>query len=147
MFTKRSAETEYHRYLRQVPLFTSLSNTELDSVARATTDLRFEPGHTLVREGSRAFEMMIVTHGAAEVTRDGRHVATLVPGDVVGELSILAPGPRGATVTATTDVELIHLTADRFAQLLAEVPAIAPKLLAVVAARVTDDEPRMEAAS
>lgn len=147
MFTKRHAETEYHRYLRQVPLFTSLSNTELDAVGRATTVLRFEPGKTLVREGSRAFEMMIVTRGAAEVTREGRHVATIVPGDVLGELAVLAPGPRSATATATTDVELLHITADRFAQLLSEVPAIAPKLLAVIAARVTDDETTMEMAS
>ena len=139
MFTKRRAATEYHRYLKQVPMFASLTTAELDVVAAAVTDLRFEPGRTLVKEGSRAYEMMIITGGAAEVSSAEHHVATLVPGDVVGELAVITHEPRNATVTAVTEVELIHLTADRFTQLLADVPAIAAKLLTVIADRVTDD--------
>ncbi len=138
MFTKRRAETEYHRYLKEVPMFATLSTSELDAIAGAVTDLRLEPGRVVVEEGRRAAEMMIVTGGIAEVTCDGAHVATLQAGDVVGELAVLARQRRTASVVAITEVELIHLTADRFAQLLADVPAIAPKLLGVVASRVTD---------
>ncbi len=132
MFKRRNS---YHDYLRGVPLFSGLSDADLERVSQATSDLRFHEGRTLVKEGSVAHEMMILTSGTATVVRDGEHVADLGPGDVLGELAVLSHEHRTATVTATSDVEVIHLTADRFAKLLNDVPAIAPKMLPVVASR------------
>lgn len=136
MFKSAKRRNDYHEYLRQVPLFSGLSDQDLETVSHATSDLRFHGGRTLVSQDSVAHEMMILTSGSARVERDGERVADLGPGDVLGELAVLSHEHRTATVTATSDVEVIHLTADRFSRLLDDVPAIAPKMLPIVAARV-----------
>lgn len=140
MFTIKRAHNDYHRHLQRVPLFGSLSGDELDAIARSTTILRLDEGQVLATEGARGAEMMILVSGTADVERGGERIATLGDGDVVGELAVLASEPRTATVVATSEVELIHLSAADVTRVLAEVPAIAPKMLAVVAARVIDHE-------
>jgi CRP/FNR family cyclic AMP-dependent transcriptional regulator len=134
MFKTKRTNT-YHEYLRGVPLFAGLSESELATVSQATSDLRFEAGRTLVREGTVAHEMMILTSGTASVTRGDDHLADIGAGEVLGELAVLSNEHRMATVTATSDVEVIHITADRFSQLLRDVPGIATKMLPVVAVR------------
>ena len=74
--------------------------------------------------------------GRARVTRGRRTVATLGPGDYFGELALLDPGPRNASVTATTEMEVVELGSRELAGLLEEVPTIARKLLAGLARRL-----------
>jgi len=73
------AKNEYHEYLRRVPLFRDLDADELDSVGAVVTDLRFDAGDVLIRQGSSAHEMFIVTSGELEVSRDDRAITVLEP--------------------------------------------------------------------
>jgi len=130
------AKNEYHEYLRRVPLFRDLDGDELDSVGAVVTDLRFAAGEVLIHQGSPAHEMFIVTTGTLEVTRDGRHIAEIGPGDFAGEMAVLARTQRNSTVTATTDVEVLHIDGRSLQALFADVPEIAVKMLPVVAKRV-----------
>ena len=51
---------EYHRYLRAVPLFADVDDSDLDVIGAAVTELAFSPGEVLMRAGSIAREMVIV---------------------------------------------------------------------------------------
>ncbi len=65
-------------------------------------------------------------------------MARLGPGDYFGELSLLDPGPRAASVTVTSDADLAVLGVRMFRVLLRDVPTISAKLLADMAARLRD---------
>jgi CRP-like cAMP-binding protein len=56
----------------------------------------------------------VIESGDAEVLGDGTPIATVGPGDLVGEIALLRRVPRTATVRALTDMDLRFLEADRF---------------------------------
>lgn len=126
----------YHQHLRQVPLFADLDDDELDAVGRALTELRFEKGRILMREGDFAHEMFVVLEGTVEVTRGGEHIADIGPGGFAGEIGLLTHAQRHSTVSATTDIVVLHIDGRSFSVVLEEAPGIAVKMLPVVAARV-----------
>ena len=133
------AKNEYHEYLKRVPLFRDLDSRELDAVGAVVTDLRFSAGEVLIRQGDSAHEMFIVTAGQLEVRRDSEHIADIGPGSFAGEMAVLARTQRNSTVTAKTDVEVLHIDGRSLQALFADVPEIAVKMLPVVAGRVIDN--------
>jgi CRP-like cAMP-binding protein len=82
----------------------------------------------------------VIIEGTATVSRHGRKVATLGPGDAFGELALLDKAPRNATVTAATPMELVVLGQREFGGLIDEVPGFARKLLAGMARRLRDSD-------
>ena len=130
------AKNEYHNHLREVPLFSGLDDDELDAVGLAATELRFEAGKVLMKQGDLAHEMLVVLEGTLEVTREGAHVADIGPGSFAGEMALLARTHRNSTVTAKTDVVALHIDGRSFVAVLEDAPEIAVKMLPVVAARV-----------
>jgi CRP/FNR family transcriptional regulator, cyclic AMP receptor protein len=133
------AKNKYNEYLKRVPLFRDLDNRELDAVGAVVTDLRFNAGQVLIRQGDSAHEMFIVTVGELAVTRDGEHIADIGPGSFAGEMAVLARAQRNSTVTATTDVEVLHIDGRSLQTLFADVPEIAVKMLPIVAGRVIEN--------
>lgn len=129
----------YHDHLRKVPLFAGLDADELDAVGLTATELDFEPGRVLMREGERAHEMFVVIDGVVEVTKDGEHIADVGPGGFVGEMALLNHSHRSSTVTAKTATLVLHIDGRGFSGLLERVPTIAAKMLPVVAARVVEN--------
>ncbi len=127
---------EYLKRLGDVPMFRALSKKDLGLVARLAEDYTVDAGQTLVREGKRESEFYLIVNGKARVTRGRRTVATLGPGDYFGELALLDPGPRNATVTAETELEVLALGSREFGGLLEEVPGIARRLLAGLSRRL-----------
>ena len=61
-------------------------------------------GTALTTEGESGDEFMIIMDGTATVRRNGRRVSQLGPGDFFGEMSLLDPGPRTATIVADTPI-------------------------------------------
>jgi CRP-like cAMP-binding protein len=107
-------------------------------VARASDEVTVRAGHELVRQGDVGREMFVLVDGTATVKRNGRKVASAQPGSAIGELSLLDRGPRTATVTADTDCTLLVLGSREFAGVLDEVPGLAHKIMANLAARIRD---------
>ena len=127
---------EISQQLGKVPLFSGLSNRELDAIVRAGKEVEHREGHVIAREGDRGIGFFLVLDGEARVSRGGKGLAKLKPGDFFGEISLLDRGPRTATVTASSRIRLLGVTAWVFRGLLIEYPSIAMKLLEVVAARL-----------
>jgi CRP-like cAMP-binding protein len=122
--------------LKNVPLFSSFTNKELQTVAKATTELTVPAGHVLTDQGQTGREAFVLLDGSATVRRNGKKVATLGPGAVVGELALLDHGPRTATVTTDTETRLFVIGQREFLGVLDAVPTLSHKLLARLAGQV-----------
>ena len=72
------------------------------------------------------------------VKRNGRKIATLGEGAIVGELSLLDHGPRTARAECETDCTLFVISQRHFMAVLDDVPALAHKLLAALAGRIRE---------
>ena len=125
-------------HLAQVPLFSACSRKDLGTVARRADDVSVDAGKQLVTEGTAGHEFFVIMEGTARVSRNGRKVAELGPGDAFGELALLDKAPRNATVTAETPMKLVVLGQREFAGILDEVPGFARKLLAGMAHRLRE---------
>ena len=123
-------------HLRAVPMFSACNDKELGQILRLVEEIDVEAGQALVREGRVGHEFYVVVAGKAEVTQDGRLVAVLGPGDWFGELALLDPHPRAATVTMTEQGSVLEMTQREFWQLLGDVPLLARKLLQGLARRL-----------
>lgn len=121
-----------------MPLFSSLSRRDLQKIARAVDERAVDRGTTLVEQGSQGKEAFVIVNGTATVKRNNKKVATLGPGAVVGELSLLDRGPRTATVTADDALTILVIDQRHFWGLIEDVPAVAHKLLSALAGRIRD---------
>jgi CRP/FNR family transcriptional regulator, cyclic AMP receptor protein len=98
------------RRLAELPLFAGLDQDALREIGAAVTEESVESGRVLVREGDYSQDLTIIDEGTARVERHGQELANLGPGDMFGEAGLLQKSMRNATVVATTDVRMIHLT-------------------------------------
>src|SRR3954464_12630862 len=135
-----ASKRAYLAHLRNVPLFNSCTNKELQTIAKATDELTVPAGHVLTDQGQMGREAFVIVDGSATVKRNGKKVATLGPGSVVGELSLLDHGPRTATVTADSDTTVLVIDQRPFLGVLDDVPALARNLLATLAGRIREFE-------
>ncbi len=122
--------------LTGVGLFSRCSGRDLKAIARHVEIITVEAGRDIVRQGDSGDALFVILEGDAEVVRDGASVRSLAPGDYFGELALLDPAPRAATVSAQVDCELAAISVRMFRVLLREVPGLSAKLLADLAARV-----------
>lgn len=133
------SEDTYHKLLAQVPLFEGLDKRDLEYIGKVATILDIKAGQVIMAEGSMAHEMVIILEGELEVTREGEHIADLGPGSFAGELALLRRSNRHSTVSAKTDVEILHIDGRAFASMLEEAPEIAVRMLPTIAARVDSE--------
>ena len=122
--------------LKKVPLFAGCTRHELDAIAKACKEVRHREGHVVAREGDTGIGFFLITDGTADVSIGGKSRAKLGPGDFFGEISLLDRGPRTATVTASSQLEMLGLTAWVFRGLVDRHPTIALNMLKVVAQRL-----------
>jgi CRP/FNR family transcriptional regulator, cyclic AMP receptor protein len=122
--------------LGNVPLFSGVSPKELAKLVTLCDEVVVPSGKTIVEQGSTGYECYVILSGFANVTIDGRVVATLTNGEYFGELAPLDKHPRSATVTATTDLKVLVFGPRQFASALQTVPGLSLKMLASMASRL-----------
>jgi len=120
--------------LSKVPLMAGLGRKELQDVARLTDEVTVGAGKVLAKEGASADEFFVILDGTVDVSRGGRHIRDMGPGDFFGELAVLGKVPRTCTATASTSTRLLVLGHREFISLLANHPTIQAKILRSVAA-------------
>lgn len=125
-------------HLASVSLFSACSKKELQAVAKASDEIAMPAGKVLCEQGSIGREAFVILDGTADVRINNKPVATLGAGACVGELALLDHGPRTATVTASTDLQVLVIGAREFAGIVDEVPSIAHKILRALATRVRE---------
>jgi CRP/FNR family cyclic AMP-dependent transcriptional regulator len=133
-----ASKKSYLESLGKVSLFSSCSNKDLEKIAKAGDEVVISAGTMVVDQGQTGREAFVLLKGSATVRRNGKKVATLGPGAVIGELSLLDHGPRTATVTADTDCTMLVISQRQFLGVIDAIPALAHKLLATLAGRIRE---------
>jgi CRP-like cAMP-binding protein len=132
------ARASHTEHLSKVPLFSALSNKDLQKVAKASDEVTIPAGKVLMEQGQTGREAFVILEGEAVVKRNNRKVATLSSGACFGELALLDRGPRTMTVEAASDMKVLVLGQREFSGVIDEVPGIAHKLLASLAGMVRE---------
>ena len=128
-----------------VPLFSGCSKRELRLLTKSAEIEPRATGATLMTEGETGNCAFVIIQGRCRVLRNGRRVAQVEAGSVVGELSMLNRGPRNATVVADAPLEIAVIRRGDFLALLESSPSISRKLLQALAARVQELDARAPA--
>ena len=128
------------RQLSSVPLFEGLSKKALQQIAAVTKEQRFAEGAEVTIESTRGARFHLVLEGRLAVNKRGRQVATLGPGDTVGEMALLDDGPRTATVVALEPARTLTMASWHFRALLRSEPLIMEKILLQLVARLREAE-------
>ncbi len=128
--------------LARVPLFSACSKRDLGIVARHTEVLTVVQGTALTEEGTLGDAFFVILEGQATVRRRGRTVSRLGPGGWFGELAVLDPAPRDASVLAETPMTVGVIGARVFRAMVRDVPALTEKLLRGMARRLREADLR-----
>lgn len=125
--------------LAAIPLFSGLEDEDLAAIASAASEVEAGEGQSVATEGDFGHALYAVESGTAEVTADGKPLRTLGPGDVFGEIAVLASGRRTATVVATSPMRLIALFKPQVWALEQRAPVAAERLRSLIAERRDSD--------
>jgi CRP-like cAMP-binding protein len=121
--------------LQEIPLFAGLTDDERAEVATRLRDVTAEAGTSLAVQGDNAYQLFVIESGSAEVRRDGEVLRTLGPGDVFGEIGLLATGTRTASVVATSPMRLSAMFIRDFKDLEGHMPQLGTSLREAMAER------------
>jgi CRP-like cAMP-binding protein len=127
--------------LKKVPLFSKLDKKGLQDVAHIADELDLPAGKEMATEGDRGREFFVLVKGEAEVTKNGTRINTMKEGDFFGEIALVTKMPRTATVTATSDVDVLVITERAFDNLLKKSPEIGRGVAEALAERIAPELP------
>ncbi len=105
---------------------------DLDAVARVASEREFAAGETLMSEGDFGHSLFLIETGTVEATHEGEKIGDLGPGDVVGEIAVLASGRRIASVIATSPVKALAFFKPDVWELDKQAPEAASRLRAAM---------------
>ncbi len=128
--------------LRGVDIFSSLEPESLAELARAGVETHFAPGDLLMQAGEYGDEAFIVLAGDVIVLhKTGQHEEVVIDqrvgGEIIGEMAVLDPAPRVATLRAgANEVRVLRLDGPSFREALKADPGVAAGVIRALAQRV-----------
>jgi len=125
--------------LKSLNRLEKLSDADLARVVNSGRRVGLPADWSLIWEKTPADKAYLIVSGTVSVRRNGVEIATLGPGDVIGEMAIVEHRLRSATVVSTTPLDVIHFTREQLVDLLAEVPAFGDAIRATTADRLGAD--------
>jgi signal transduction histidine kinase len=130
--------------LRKSPLFQGLSDDELGQLVDMAEPVSLHAGDILIKQGETGDSAYVVISGEFEIQKQSGESLIKIdirnPGDVVGEMALLARTPRSATVISKTDSEVLRIPQEAFEKLLSTSSTAAMAVLHWVMARLTQNE-------
>ena len=130
--------------LHGVPWFAACTEEQLEAVGRLAERLHIDAGEVILREGRLGRELFVILDGSVVVTRAGRVVNEWGAGDYFGELAAIEGVPRSATVTATTDLDVLIVGPREFDAMM-DIPGVRNALLVGMARRIREADDKLAA--
>ena len=122
--------------LHRVALFASLTPPDLERLEGLAASRQFAADEPLCTQGEAGDEVLIILSGNTKVLVGETQVNECGPGSCIGELAVLAPSPRSASVIATVPTVALVLEGALFRDLLREQPVLVEGVLEQVARRL-----------
>jgi CRP-like cAMP-binding protein len=120
--------------------FEGFTPKELARVAELVEEVDAEQGSELMDQGRPGLECFVIVEGEACVYVGGDAIATLGPGEMVGEMALIDHRPRSATVRALSPMKLLAMDAKRFKALLEEMPKASQRVMEKLSERLRHDD-------
>ena len=135
--------------IRRIPLFSVLTENQAVAVAEAVVKQRFKKGEVLIEQGKKSDALIIILTGRVRVmTTDakGREVilATLYPGDPMGEMSLIDNEPHSASVQAEMQTDALVLGRAEFTRCMPEVGSMAHAIMRSLVRRLRHADRQIE---
>jgi CRP/FNR family cyclic AMP-dependent transcriptional regulator len=127
--------------LRRVPLFAGCKPGALEQIGQLADEVDVPDGYTLIREGTFGEQFFLIADGRVRIERGGTVVATLGPGQFLGEISLIDKGRTTATAIAEGPTKLLVLSHREFNSLLDQSPAVRLEIMSALAHRIRQLEP------
>ena len=131
-------------FLKKVSWFEDLDQRSLDAIANAAVEQTYQPGQEIIRQGDTGVGAFIIRSGKVDIIQEkgGRtaKLATLGPGDVIGEMALLDEFPRSATARAVEPTTAIGIQRWHFKGILESHPQLALALLPILSRRIRSAE-------
>ena len=122
--------------LHRVELFAGIPGRVLAAVAEAASERRVSQGEVLMEEGAVEAHLYAIVDGRVKVHRGDRTLVELGPGATVGELAVLVPAPRAASVTAIEPTHVLRVDQAVLDELLMDWPELAQGVIAELVSRL-----------
>lgn len=122
--------------LKNVSIFSEIPENIMAEVAEIIEIMEIKRGELIMKKGEIGNCMYVIREGSVKVHDGAKILAQLEKNDIVGELSLLAPVPRTADVTALEDLVLFRIDRAYFLDLLYEEPEIMNGILKVLVQRI-----------
>ena len=114
---------------------TAISESDLAALAARGREQDAPEGQVLVREGASGGSLFVILSGSVAVTRGGRRIGQLGEGDLLGEVAMLAGGPRTASAVVESDARLLVVPASAVHELVEQRPTLREALEQAAGAR------------
>jgi signal transduction histidine kinase len=128
-----------HEFLRKVPLFSNLSDEDLDRLCQMVETIDLKGGEILFEEGSQGDKAYIIREGELEILKvsGSRNMLLAVrgPGEVIGEMALVEKKPRMATVKTRVDTRLLSITHEQLESLIKSSPSAAESMFYTIMER------------
>lgn len=128
--------------IAEVDLFSGLSRSQVKRLAAAAKEVSHPAGKAVSTEGLGGLAFHYILEGTATVSKEGRELRTLAPGDYFGEISMIDGRPRSATVTVVEPMKVLAIPHQDFEGVIDQDPAFARQLLKTLCARLREAEAR-----
>jgi CRP-like cAMP-binding protein len=127
--------------LADCPILSNLVGSDVECLLEGAKSLRFETGEAVFRRGDPGDSVFLVRSGSVVVQAlcagGGSVVVNVVkPGEIFGEMAVLAGTTRSATVTALEACELLAISQSEFLALLVNHPGLGIRVLGAVSERL-----------
>jgi CRP/FNR family cyclic AMP-dependent transcriptional regulator len=126
--------------LKRIPIFENVPDEDLTVITTFATSDEVPEGAVIVKEGDYANAFMAIEEGTARVTRDGKPVGDLGPGDIFGEVGVIEKERRTATVEATSRVKLIKIEHWELQRMKKKLPETYEKIAQLAEERAASDD-------
>jgi CRP/FNR family transcriptional regulator, cyclic AMP receptor protein len=122
--------------LKGAEVFSVLPDRVLAFVASIVEEVYVQRGETFIQKGDVGDCMYLIVHGTVRVHDGDRAIVEMGAGQTVGELAVLDPEPRVASVTAVEETHLFRIEKDAFDEVMADHPEIAREIIRILCQRL-----------
>ena len=136
-------------FLRRVPLFSGLTEAQIERLAAGSVRRNFPKGRVIVTEGEPSQSLYILLSGRAKVQRsdtEGKEVilAVIGPGECFGEMSLIDESPRSASVITIDTSDFMAINKESFKSMMMSSPEMCLRIMAGLVRRLREADRKIE---